>query len=46
MDTLTRTQAEKHTQGMTYFKALYLCYVSLLTVGYGKVIPNVKHRGL
>lgn len=26
-------QAEKGTQGMTYFQALYFCYVSLLTIG-------------
>lgn len=26
-------QAEKNTQGMTYFEALYFCYVSLLTIG-------------
>jgi potassium channel subfamily K len=26
-------QAEKKAQGMTYFQALYFCYVSLLTIG-------------
>ena len=29
-------QCEKETQGMTYFQALYLGYVSLLTIGYGE----------
>lgn len=33
---LTRKQAERRTQDMTYFQALYFCYVSLLTIGYGK----------
>jgi len=26
-------QAEKNTQGMSYFEGLYFCYVSLLTIG-------------
>lgn len=26
-------QAEKNTQGLSYFQALYFCYVSLLTIG-------------
>ena len=30
---------ERHTQEMTYFKALYFCYVSLLTIGYGDLAP-------
>ena len=33
-------QAEKNTQGMTYFQALYFCYVSLLTIGYGDLSPR------
>lgn len=33
-------QAEKNTQDMTYFQALYFCYVSLLTIGYGDLAPK------
>jgi potassium channel subfamily K, other eukaryote len=33
-------QCEKHTQGLTYFEALYFCYVSLLTIGYGDFSPK------
>jgi potassium channel subfamily K len=33
-------QAEKDTQGMTYFQALYFCYISLLTIGYGDLAPK------
>ena len=33
-------QCEKDTQGMTYFQALYFCYVSLLTIGYGDLSPK------
>ncbi|KAF2450967.1 voltage-gated potassium channel [Karstenula rhodostoma CBS 690.94] len=33
-------QAEKNTQGMTYFQALYFCYISLLTIGYGDLAPK------
>ena len=33
-------QCEKNTQDMTYFRALYFCYVSLLTVGYGDLSPK------
>jgi potassium channel subfamily K len=33
-------QAESHTQGLTYFQALYFCYVSLLTIGYGDLSPK------
>ncbi|EXJ90855.1 hypothetical protein A1O1_03960 [Capronia coronata CBS 617.96] len=33
-------QAEKHTQGLNYFEALYFCYVSLLTIGYGDMSPQ------
>lgn len=33
-------QAEKHTQGLSYFEALYFCYVSLLTIGYGDLSPT------
>ncbi|KAK4541810.1 hypothetical protein LTR36_007342 [Oleoguttula mirabilis] len=31
---------EHQVQGMTYFKALYFCYVSLLTIGYGDLAPQ------
>lgn len=33
-------QAEQRTQQMTYFQALYFCYVSLLTIGYGDLSPK------
>lgn len=33
-------KAEAKTQGLTYFQALYLCYVSLLTIGYGDFSPT------
>lgn len=33
-------RCEKDIQGMTYFEALYLCYVSLLTIGYGDLAPQ------
>lgn len=33
-------QAEKDTQDMSYFRALYFCYVSLLTIGYGDLAPK------
>ncbi|KIW14079.1 hypothetical protein PV08_06860 [Exophiala spinifera] len=33
-------QAEQNTQGLTYFEALYFCYVSLLTIGYGDLSPK------
>ncbi|EOA86203.1 uncharacterized protein SETTUDRAFT_161419 [Exserohilum turcica Et28A] len=33
-------QTEKDNQGMTYFKSLYFCYVSLLTIGYGDLAPK------
>jgi potassium channel subfamily K len=33
-------QCEKNIQGMTYFQALYFCYVSLLTIGYGDLAPQ------
>lgn len=33
-------QAEQKTQGLTYFEALYFCYVSLLTIGYGDLSPT------
>jgi potassium channel subfamily K, other eukaryote len=32
--------AEQSTQHITYFEALYLCYVSLLTIGYGDFSPR------
>ena len=33
-------QAEQKTQELTYFQALYFCYVSLLTIGYGDLSPT------
>ncbi|KAF2722945.1 voltage-gated potassium channel [Polychaeton citri CBS 116435] len=33
-------QCEKNIQGMSYFQALYFCYVSLLTIGYGDLAPK------
>ncbi|KAL8849937.1 MAG: hypothetical protein Q9221_005116 [Calogaya cf. arnoldii] len=33
-------QAEQKSQGLTYFQALYFCYVSLLTIGYGDLSPS------
>jgi potassium channel subfamily K len=33
-------RCETNTQGMTYFEALYFCYVSLLTIGYGDLAPK------
>ncbi|GAB7342270.1 hypothetical protein MBLNU457_g0509t2 [Dothideomycetes sp. NU457] len=33
-------QAEKNTLEMTYFEGLYLCFVSLLTIGYGDFAPK------
>ena len=33
-------QAEQATQGLSYFQALYFCYVSLLTIGYGDLAPR------
>lgn len=33
-------KAERHAQGLSYFQALYFCYVSLLTVGYGDLAPK------
>ena len=33
-------QAERSQQDMTYFRALYFCYVSLLTIGYGDYAPK------
>ncbi|KAF3234791.1 Potassium channel, partial [Orbilia oligospora] len=39
--------AEKDTQGLTYFQALYFCYVSLLTIGMGStVIENFQNATL
>ncbi|KFY36538.1 hypothetical protein V495_07802 [Pseudogymnoascus sp. VKM F-4514 (FW-929)] len=32
--------AEDREQGMSYFEALYFCYVSLLTIGYGDYSPK------
>ena len=33
-------QAEQKSQNLTYFQALYFCYVSLLTIGYGDLSPS------
>lgn len=33
-------QVEDTTQGLSYFQALYFCYVSLLTIGYGDLSPK------
>ena len=33
-------KAEQNTQGLTYFQALYLGYVSLTTIGYGDLSPS------
>ncbi|ESZ99124.1 hypothetical protein SBOR_0534 [Sclerotinia borealis F-4128] len=33
-------RAERREQDMTYFEALYFCYVSLLTIGYGDFAPK------
>lgn len=33
-------QAEAKSQGLSYFQALYFCYVSLTTVGYGDLSPT------
>ncbi len=33
-------QVEHDTQNLSYFQALYFCYVSLLTVGYGDLSPK------
>jgi potassium channel subfamily K len=35
-------QAEKGAQSMSYFRALYFCYISLLTVGYGDLAPKTN----
>jgi potassium channel subfamily K len=32
--------AEANTQGLSYFQALYFCYVALLTIGYGDLAPQ------
>ena len=32
--------AERREQDLTYFQALYFCYVSLLTIGYGDLAPK------
>ncbi|KAF1836450.1 outward-rectifier potassium channel TOK1 channel [Decorospora gaudefroyi] len=32
--------AEEDSQGLSYFEALYFCYVSLLTIGYGDLAPK------
>ncbi|MCJ1405795.1 Potassium channel [Xylographa trunciseda] len=31
---------EQSDQGLSYFQALYFCYVSLLTIGYGDLAPK------
>ncbi|KAF2821087.1 potassium channel-like protein [Ophiobolus disseminans] len=33
-------RAERDTQGLSYFQALYFCYISLLTIGYGDLAPK------
>ena len=33
-------QAERSQQHLSYFEALYFCYVSLLTIGYGDFAPK------
>jgi len=33
-------KAEAHSQDLSYFQALYFCYVSLLTIGYGDLSPT------
>jgi potassium channel subfamily K len=33
---------ERESQGMTYFPALYFCYISLLTIGYGDLAPKTN----
>ncbi|KAI9718558.1 MAG: hypothetical protein M1812_004009 [Candelaria pacifica] len=33
-------QVEQREQGLSYFEALYFCYVSLLTIGYGDKSPK------
>lgn len=33
-------KAEQKSQGLSYFQALYFCYVSLLTIGYGDLSPT------
>jgi potassium channel subfamily K len=35
-------QAEKDAQDVTYFQALYFCYISLLTIGYGDLAPKTN----
>jgi len=32
--------SEKRIQNMSYFQALYFCYISLLTIGYGDLSPQ------
>ncbi|KAL8746325.1 MAG: hypothetical protein Q9190_001644 [Brigantiaea leucoxantha] len=33
-------QTESKSQGLSYFQALYFCYVSLTTIGYGDLSPS------
>lgn len=35
-------QTERKVQEMTYFRALYFCYISLLTIGYGDLAPKTN----
>ncbi|KAF2010338.1 voltage-gated potassium channel, partial [Aaosphaeria arxii CBS 175.79] len=35
-------RTEHDAQGMSYFQALYFCYISLLTIGYGDLAPKTN----
>ncbi|KAH7371359.1 potassium channel-like protein [Pyrenochaeta sp. MPI-SDFR-AT-0127] len=35
-------RAERDAQNMSYFQALYFCYISLLTIGYGDLAPKTN----
>ncbi|KAL8918314.1 MAG: hypothetical protein Q9172_005473 [Xanthocarpia lactea] len=36
----SKAYIEYRSQGLTYFQALYFCYISLLTIGYGDISPS------